>query len=124
MTSEQTYDRLLPIINMMDKSVTCKSVTDNLDGTYTYLTSKTKWIMAGLYLIIAGTEYIVKDVVTDLSITVSTDTLVVPAALTFDAPTPIVKHGTMKVVARELNLLPTSDKILSFFSFQSETVKM
>lgn len=104
MDTRQTYERLLPIVNSIDKSITCQSVTDNLDGTYTFLCRYTKWATKGYNVTIGAVTYSILEVVTDVSIKVSGASL--PIFLTFDLYAPIFKHGTLKRVASELNQQP------------------
>jgi len=98
----QTYNRLLPIVNSMDKSVICQSVTDNSNGTYTFLCNDTKWLTVGYSLTIGLNTYIVKSFECNESITVSGSTI--PLQLTFDLYTPFFKHGTITKVASELSM--------------------
>lgn len=101
MTDTQIYDRLKPIINMIDKTVICQSVIDNGDSTYTFECNKTKWALPSFDISILGNDYKITEVVYNESITVSGATL--PSVLTFDLYEPIFKHGTIRVVAGELN---------------------
>lgn len=100
MDGQQTYDRLKPIFNMMDKSVTCQSVVDNGDNTYTFACNKTRWACKGYNITILGNDYSITNVVYNTSITVSGTVL--PTALTFDLYAGFFKHGTLRVVAGEL----------------------
>jgi hypothetical protein len=98
----QTYNRLLPIVNSMDKSVICQSVIDNSNGTYTFLCNDTKWLTVGYSLTIGLNTYIVKSFECNESITVSGSTI--PLQLTFDLYAPFFKHGTITKVASELSM--------------------
>lgn len=104
MDTRQTYNRLLPIVNLIDKSVTCQSVTDNTDGTYTFLCKYTKWATKGYDLTIGSETYNIEEVVTDVSIKVSGTVL--PTDLIFNLYAPIFKHGTVRRVASEQNTKP------------------
>jgi len=101
MTDKQTYDRLKPIINLIDKTVTCQSVTDNGDGTYTFLCNKTKWAIPSFDISILGNDYRIVEV--DYNVSIKVSGTVLPSVLTFDLYVPIFKHGTIRVVASELN---------------------
>lgn len=101
--NNQTYKRLEPIINQIDKSVICQSVTDNNDGTYTFDCNYTKWATVGYSVTIGLDDYTITDFVCNESITVSGASL--PTVLTFDLYAPIYKHGTILKVASELNKL-------------------
>lgn len=110
MNSKQTYERLLPIIAQIDLGVICQAVVDNSDGTYAFNCNYTKWALQGYTISILGVEYTITDVVYNVSITVSGPSL--PAVLTFDLYGPIFKHGTIKVVAGELNkVLAQQDRL-------------
>lgn len=100
MNGKQTYDKLVPIFNQMNKSVTCQSVTDNSDGTYTFACSRTRWACKGYDVTILGNDYTITNVVYNTSITVSGSVL--PSVLTFDLYGGFFKHGTIRVVANEL----------------------
>jgi len=100
----QTYERLEPIINAIDKSVICQSVVDNSDGTYTFACNYTNYLTDGYDVTIGLVTYKIVDFVCNQSITVSGASL--PTVLTFDLYPLIYKHGTIKKVASEL-----SDKI-------------
>lgn len=100
MNGQQTYDKLVPIFNMMDKSVTCQSVVDNGDGTYTFACNRTRWACKGYDITILGIDYTITDVVYNTSITISGVSL--PTALTFDLYASFFKHGTIRVVGNEL----------------------
>ena len=71
MQDNQTYQRLQPIINMIDKSIVCDSVSTNADGSFTLLTSRTKWAMVGFDISILVTTYRITAVVYNESITVT-----------------------------------------------------
>lgn len=101
MTDKQTYDRLKPIIAMIDKTVTCQSVADNGDGTYTFLCNKTKWAIPSFDISILGNDYRIVEV--DYNVSIKVSGTVLPSVLTFDLYVPIFKHGTIRVVAGELN---------------------
>jgi hypothetical protein len=98
-----TYKRLLPIVNSIDKTIVCNSVVDNLNGTYTFVCHNTKWLTVGYNVTIGLNTYLIADFVCNESITVSGNTI--PLVLTFDAYEPIFKHGTIKQVASELNMI-------------------
>lgn len=109
MDTKQVYDRLLPVVAQIDKSVTCQSVTDNLNGTYTLLCKRTKWALVGFDITIGLETYRIESVSYNVSITVSGSVL--PTVLTFDLYAPKFKHGTIRKVAIELNeLLSFRDK--------------
>ncbi len=99
MTTEQTYDLLKPVIAQMDVTVTCSSVTDNMDGTYTFACPKTKWAGLGFEISILGNSYRITNVIFNTSITVQGSVL--PVVLTFDLYRPFFKHGTLKTVSAE-----------------------
>lgn len=101
MNTKQTYNRLLPIFNMIDKSVTCQLVVDNTDGTYTFDCTYTNYAIAGFQITIGLIDYLITDVECNESITVSGISL--PTQLTFDLYAPFFKHGGIKRVASELN---------------------
>lgn len=101
--SKQTYKRLEPIIAQINKSITCQSVTNNGNGTYTFACNYTKWLTAGFDITIGLVTYTITDFVCNESITVSGATL--PTVLTFDLYHPIFKHGTILKVSGELNKL-------------------
>jgi hypothetical protein len=121
MTDQQTYDRLIPIINMIDNNVTCQSVTDNGDDTYTFLCSKTKWSLSGFEISILGNDYTITNVVYNTSITIRGTVL--PVALTFNLYVPIFKHGTIKVVASELNKVTDYKERLPLIYLKEQTVE-
>lgn len=100
MDGQQTYDKLVPIFNMMDKGVICQSVTDNGDGTYTFACNRTRWACKGYDISILGNDYTITNVVYNTSITVSGTVL--PAVLTFDLYAGFFKHGTIRKTAEEL----------------------
>lgn len=104
MTSKQLYKRLEPIVNAMDKSIICQSVTDNLDGTYTMACNDTKWITTGFSVTIGLNTYLVTEFSCNEWIKLSGSVL--PTQLTFDIYQFKFKHGTIKAVASELNQLP------------------
>jgi len=101
METRQIFERLIPIINMIDASVICQSVVDNGDGSYTFQSKYTKWLTPGYNITILGVEYFITSVDFNNTITVTGPSL--PTVLTFDIYRPIFKHGTMKRVANELN---------------------
>lgn len=101
--SKQTYKRLEPIINQINKSVICQAVTNNGDGTYTFDCNYTKWATAGFNVTIGLVTYTITDFVCNESITVRGASL--PTVLTFDLYPPIFKHGTILKVSGELNKL-------------------
>lgn len=103
MTNNQTYNRLLPIINQIDKGIICQSVSTNLDGTFTFLCKDTGYLTAGYNVTIGLLVYTVVSFDCNVSITVSGTSL--PTQLTFDLYPPIYKHGTITKVASELNTL-------------------
>lgn len=108
MDTLQTYERLLPIIADIDKSITCQSVSA-VTGGYKFLCKYTKWAVAGFSLTIGLVTYKITEVVCNESITVSGASL--PTQLTFDLYAPKFKHGTIKKVAGELNkLLAPTDR--------------
>jgi hypothetical protein len=114
MNLNQTYDRLLPIIAQIDKSIIAQSVTDNGNSTYTFLVAKTKWATKGFNINVLTDSYLITDVIFNQSITVKGSVL--PSVLTFDLYAPIFKHGTVKTVASELNNLPSlSDRLPLIF---------
>lgn len=106
MDTLQTYERLIPIVNTIDKNVTCQSVTDNLDGTYTFLSKYTSYAVAGHTVTIGLVSYKITNVVCNTSITVSGASL--PLQLTFDLYDIVFKHGTVKKIAEELNKMQGS----------------
>lgn len=101
MDTRQAYDRLLPIINQIDKVVTCQSVITNLDGTFTLGCLYPKWAVSGYDITIGGIVYTIVEVVYGVSIRVKGS--IIPAVLTFNLYPPIFKHGTIKRVASELD---------------------
>lgn len=101
MSSKLTYNRLLPIINSMDKSIVCQSLTDNLDGTYTFACNYTKWLTEGYELTIGLNTYTIVDFECNEWIKVSGTVL--PTQSTFDLYPFNFKHGTITKVASELN---------------------
>lgn len=100
MNTKQTFERLQPVINSMDKSIICQSVVDNGNGTYTFACNRTKWAIKGYPVSIGGNDYQITNVSYNDSITVSGTIL--PVVLTFDLYAPFFKHGTIKTVAKEL----------------------
>ena len=114
MTSDQTYDKLDVIVSQIDKSVICQSVTDNLNGTYTFDCNNTKWLTAGYNITIGLVTYKVVSFVCNTSFIVSGASL--PTVLTFDLYVPIFKHGTIKKVSEELDSMASfSDKLPLIF---------
>lgn len=103
MTNNQTYNRLLPIINQIDKGIVCQSVSTNSDGTFTFLCKDTGYLTAGYDITIGLLTYTVVSFDCNVSITVSGSSL--PTQLTFDLYPPIYKHGTITKVASELNAM-------------------
>lgn len=101
--TKQLYKRLEPIVNAMDKSIICQSITDNGDGTYTFTCSNTKWITTGFNVIIGLNSYLIVEFECNEWIKVSGSVL--PTQLTFDIYPFKFKHGTIKAVASELNQL-------------------
>lgn len=101
MDTRQTYERLLPIVNGINRLVTCTAVVDNADGTYTLSSTYTKWATKGYDITIGANTYTIVEVVTNVSIKVSG--AVLPTALTFNLYAPIFKHGTIRRVASEQN---------------------
>jgi hypothetical protein len=109
-----TYSRLLPIINSIDKSVVCQSVTDNTDGTYTFLCKDTGYLTSGFTVTIGLVDYFITDFDCNVSFTVSGASL--PTQLTFDLYAPKFKHGTITKVASELKeLTELSDRLPLIF---------
>jgi hypothetical protein len=94
------YKRLEPIVNAMDKSIICQSVTDNGDGTYTFDCNYTKWLTPGYDVTIGLNTYTITDFNPNVSFTVSGSVL--PTQLTFDLYPFIFKHGTIVKGAEEL----------------------
>ena len=121
MQDNQTYQRLQPIINMIDKSIVCDSVSTNADGSFTLLTSRTKWAMVGFDISILVTTYRITAVVYNESITVTG--AILPAVLTFDLFAPIFKHGTIRVVASELNKVADFRNRLPLIYLKEQTVE-
>jgi len=118
MNGQQTYDKLVPIFNMMDKGVICQSVTDNGDGTYTFACNRTRWACKGYDITILGIDYTITNVVYNTSITVSGASL--PNVLTFDLYAGFFKHGTLRVVASELTKVPSyKDKLPLVFQHEA-----
>ena len=114
MTSNQTYDKLAIIVNQIDKALICQSVTDNSDSTYTFVCNNTKWLTAGYDVTIGLVTYTVVSFVCNTSFIVSGQSL--PTALTFDLYAPIFKHGTIKKVSEELDLMDSfKDKLPLIF---------
>lgn len=100
MFKNDTYKRLEPIVNAMDKSIICDTLTDNSNGTYTYTTNYTKWATIGHTITIGLLDYKIVDVDVNVSITVSGVSL--PTQLTFDLYPFKFMHGTIRKVAEEL----------------------
>ena len=121
MQDNQTYQRMQPIINMIDKSIVCDSVSTNADGSFTLLTSRTKWAMVGFDISILVTTYRITAVVYNESITVTG--AILPAVLTFDLFAPIFKHGTIRVVASELNKVADFRNRLPLIYLKEQTVE-
>jgi hypothetical protein len=94
------YKRLEPIVNAMDKSVICQSVSDNSDGTFTFLCNYTKWLTPGYDVTIGLENYTIIDFSPNVSFTVSGSIL--PTQLTFDLYAFKFTHGTIVKVAEEL----------------------
>lgn len=103
MLINQTYNRLLPIINQIDRTVICQSLVNNLNGTYTFLCKDTGYLTAGYDITIGLLVYNVISFNCNVSITVKGASL--PTQLTFDLYPPIYKHGTIIKVKSELNSL-------------------
>lgn len=103
MVNNQLHKRLEPIINAIDKSVICTSITNNLDGTYTMYTNDTAWLTTMFNVTIGLNTYKIVDFACNEWIKINGSTL--PTQLTFDATAPIFKHGTILQVATELNLI-------------------
>lgn len=101
---KQLYKRLEPIVNSMDKSIICQSVTDNGDGTYTILCNNTKWLTSGFNVTIGLNSYFI--VAFECNEWIKLSGSVLPTQLTFDIYPFKFKHGTIKAVASELNQLP------------------
>lgn len=110
LNTKQVFDRLKPIVAMMDKSIVAKSVSAQPDGTFKMLCSYTKWLVKGFDVVILGVTYAIVDVENNVSITLSGPSL--PAVLTFDAYPLKFKHGTIKRVANEQDRVPDSKERL------------
>ena len=98
-----TYEILKDVIDSMIKTVTGKTGTtwtDNLDGTFTLLTCSTLWLRPGMKVTIDGTQYQVKSVVNNKSVTVTAASA--PASTEFDLPQPSFWHGTIRFVNEEV----------------------
>lgn len=103
MDSKQTYQRLQPIFDAIDKSVICQSVVDNGNNTYTFACKRTKWATIGHIVTIGLLDYIIIGVDFNVNITVSGASL--PTVLTFDLYSGYFKHGTIRTVANEQNTI-------------------
>ncbi len=114
MSLKQTYKRLKPVVESMDKSVICQTLTDNNDGTYTFESAYTNYAVSGYTITIGLSDYEIVNVECNESITVSGASL--PTQLTFDLCPIYFKHGSIKVVAGELNKTPNfKDKLPLIF---------
>lgn len=104
LNTKQVFDRLKPIVAMMDKTIIAQSVSTLPDGNFLMLCAYTKWLVKGFDVVILGVTYQIVDVDTDVSITLSGASI--PGALTFDAYPLRFKHGTIKRVANEQDQIP------------------
>lgn len=114
MDISQVYDKLKPIVDGMSRSVTCDSITTNTDGTFTFVCKYTKWAVSGFSVTIGLIDYLITNVVPNVSITVSG--VSIPLQLTFDLPVIHFKHGSIRQVATELNtILNVQDRLPLIF---------
>lgn len=97
---KQTYERLLPIYNAMDKSIKVSSVVDLTGGYYKLNTTKTKWAMLNHKVTILGNDYKITDFDFNNYITVY-GTTPITSLTTFNLNPFKFKHGTMRVVNNE-----------------------
>lgn len=103
------YELVNELIDAIDLTCTIESVTDNLDGTYTFETCDTLHMQPaisnnGYTVTINGNEYTVLDVVNNTSVTVSGSVL--PPVGTFQVYAPFFYHGTILATKSELDNEP------------------
>ncbi|MES2382467.1 MAG: hypothetical protein V4538_15575 [Bacteroidota bacterium] len=104
MSLKQIYNKLKPVVALIDKSVTCQTLVTNTDGTFTFTSNYTNYAVAGYTITIGLSDYLITNVECNETITVSGAGL--PTQLTFDLYPIFFKHGSIKVVAGELNKTP------------------
>lgn len=100
---KSTVTIIRELVSQMKFPFTIKSVTDNLDGTYTLLTGSTHYLQKGSNTVfeIAGNDYEILEVVINTSVKVKGSTA--PVAQTFNLPVPYFFHGTIRQTNTELS---------------------
>ena len=94
-----TVDFIEGIVDDMTPTITIESVVDNGDGTQTLTTCDTYWIRKYLDITINSVEYSVLSFVKDVSITISSTTLVTSTSFVLTAP--YYFHGSPMQVNNE-----------------------
>ena len=94
-----TVDFIEDIVDSMLPTITIDSVVDNGDGTQTLTTCDTYWIRKYLDITINSVEYSVLSFVKDVSITISSTTLVTSTSFVLTAP--YYFHGSPMQVNNE-----------------------
>ena len=94
-----TVDFIEDIVDSMLPTITIDSVVDNGDGTQTLTTCDTYWIRKYLDITINSVEYSVLSFVKDVSITISSTTLVTSTSFVLNAP--YYFHGSPMQVNNE-----------------------
>ena len=94
-----TVDFIEDIVDSMTPTIEIDSIADNGNGTQTLTTCDTYWIRKYLDITINSVEYSVLSFVKDVSITISSDTLVTSTSFVLTAP--YYFHGSPMQVNNE-----------------------
>ena len=108
---KSTVNIIRELVSLMKFPFTIKSVTDNLDGTYTLETGSTHYLQKGsnTVFVINGEPYEILEVVINKSVKVKGEAL--PVVSTFDLPPAKFFHGSLKQTNTELSeVLDMADK--------------
>lgn len=101
MNRATTYELLKPIIEGVSRVVKIKTITNNLDNTYTLTSCNTKWLTIKRTITIGVVDYQVTNIIVNQSITISGPSL--PVATSFTLYPFYFVHGTIRAAVDEHN---------------------